>query len=200
MRALCSLVLMLGILFVSQRPAHADWPWGFVKVSCIPEISYFSIQRFTVMNIPHSGAYLDGQGLPRPEVAEALRHREGLFDSSQYLKDHPYTCKIPDTRTHYDQSRPAFEVTVTGRYNVSPDESDYSHMLDEVVVLLNGQKIGTMGLNPYGLGVDDDTISVAPNGVGIATTVCSLPTDPLSQKADDPKTLKCVDKLANLTP
>ncbi len=155
--------------------AQADEPWSFVQITCAPELSYVSVQRFTVMNPPSPGRYLSGH-VASPAAVRAIQVKYGMFDSES-LKAHPFVCTIPPVPPiqGYDNARPGFAVRVEGRYEKPPDSvSDYAQMLDEVDISLNGRPLGRMGLNPAGIEIGPDTVSVAPNGVGLTVIVCEI--------------------------
>ena len=175
MRTIVAILSVAAAVFVTKA-ARADWPWGFVQVTCIPELSYFSIQRFTIYNIPKGGPYLTAGALPSNSINNRMHEHYGVYDNSQYLEKHPVTCTIPPVLHAWDSPKNyfGFTVKIVGRYNVSPEESDYSHMLDEVDILVDGKQVGTMGLNPYGLGLDQDLIQVNPNGIGTQLYKCSI--------------------------
>jgi hypothetical protein len=164
--ALCA----LGVSLAAAQPAHADEPWGFVQITCAPELGYFAIRRFVIMNVPHKGPYLTEGFVPAPEVVAGVEHKYGIFESNG-LQAHPFECVIPAPKSDWEATRPGFTVRVVGHLDKDSQESSYCRIRDHVEVVFNGKSIGFIGLNPcrsYTL----DSIAIAHDGVGLAITKC----------------------------
>lgn len=141
----------------SVHSAHADEAWSFVQITCAPELGYFSIHRFFVMNPPYMGPYLT-EGLEAgPAVVAALQRKNGIFDSES-LRDNPFDCSIPAVQAvqGWHDSRPGYEVRVVGHVDkISDLISPYTE------VFLQGKSLGNISLNGGG---NIDSIEVWNDG------------------------------------
>ncbi len=182
-RFLNSIGLCIALNIMGTSAAVADEPWAFVQITCAPQISYFAIQRFTVMNIPFNGPYLTHGLNACPDAIAQLEREHQIFDS-RGLRDRPYTCVIPAIPSNYGgkptDARPGFTIRVVGHYDEKGNnEAIYHRMItDDVEIILNGKSIGDMRLNDYGQNFGPDTVSVAPDGVGLTTTICTISDTP----------------------
>src|ERR1700752_3341172 len=135
---------MLRTLFalcaLQAAPARADEPWQFVQVTCVKELGYFAIRRFTVMNLPKMGPYL-AEGLdPGPAAAEAVR-RHSIFDAGD-IKDRPIECEIaplPAILGWGGRARPGFKVRVIGHLDRDSNETSYCRIANHVEVFVDGK-------------------------------------------------------------
>jgi hypothetical protein len=171
LRALaCAAGLSAASAISGSRPALADEPWGFVQITCVPELGYFSIRRFVVMNLPRKGPYLT-EGLdPGPAAVATLERKSGIFDSAG-LQAHAFECSIPAVTNSWGGPRPGFTARVVGHLDKNSQESSYCRIRDDAEVIFNGQSVGIIGMNPcrwYTL----DSIGIAHDGQSLAITKC----------------------------
>lgn len=178
-RAAC---LTAYMLICTSTTAFADFPSSFVEVRCIPQLSYFSVHRFTIMNLPLNGRYRDKQGQPLASVAKRLS--EGGILTEKTALAQPYTCKIPPIKLEVgsDNFRPGYEIRLEGVIEHPSGVDSYRRMTDDIRVRLNGEVIGKIGLNPYSGGSGDERIEISPNGLAEGRTltvkVCSVAGEP----------------------
>jgi len=164
----CFLVSLLLISSSSVDSAHADEAWSFVQITCAPELGYFSIRRFFVMDLPHMGPYLT-EGLdPGATVVAALQRKNGIFDSKS-LQDNPFDCSIPSVQAvqGWGDGHPGFEVRVVGHLDkISDMISPYTE------VFLQGKGLGNIFLNGGG---NIDSIEVWYDGALEVRTCREIP-------------------------
>jgi hypothetical protein len=162
----CFLASLLLISSSAVHSAHADEAWSFVQITCAPELGYFSIRRFFVMDLPHMGPYLT-EGLdPSPTVVAALQRKNGIFDSES-LRDNPFDCSIPSFQVTpgWNEGRPGYEVRVVGHLDkISDMISPYTE------VFLQGKGLGNIFLNGGG---NIDSIEVWYD-VALAVRTCRI--------------------------
>jgi hypothetical protein len=142
----CFLALVMMLFVGVVHPAHADEGWGFVQITCAPELGYFAIRRFFVMDLPHMGPYLTEGLNPGPDVVAALQRNNGIFDSER-LQSHPFDCSIPSFRATqgWNNGRPGYQARVVGHLDKVADViSPYAE------VFLQGKHLGNIFLNGGG--------------------------------------------------
>jgi hypothetical protein len=141
--------LWLGAL-ANSSAAFADTFNDYVQVTCAPEIGYFAIRRFGVMNLPHDVARRIGKS-PGTTITE-----HGIYDVFQ-LKAAPVECNLrvglgseePEWKTGEPK---LIRLRVTGFYDDNNGATTSYHLIVEYVeVSLEGKKVGELSLNPYGL-------------------------------------------------
>jgi hypothetical protein len=139
-------VLSLTIA-LSVRPLRADEAWSFVQITCAPELGYFSIRRFFVMDLPHMGPYLTEGHDPGRAVVTALQRKYGIFDSGG-LQANPFECSIPQFQAVQGwggDDHPGFKVRVVGHLDKIEDMiSPYT------TVSLQEKSLGNIYLNGGG--------------------------------------------------
>jgi hypothetical protein len=131
---------------LSVRPLRADEAWSFVQITCAPELGYFSIRRFFVMDLPNMGPYLTEGLNPGRAAVAALQRKNGIFDSES-LRDNPFDCSIPSVQAvqGWGDGHPGYEVRVVGHIDkVSDLISPYT------TVFLQGKSLGNIFLNGGG--------------------------------------------------
>ena len=172
MRASLFACILLA-LAAAPPPARADEPWQFVQVTCVKELGYFAVRRFTVMNLPKKGPYLT-EGLdPGPAAVEAVR-RHNIFDAGD-IKDRPIDCEIaplPAIMGWGARDRPGFKVKVIGHLDRDSNETSYCRIANHVEVFVDNKRIGGIGLNPCA-GNLTESINVAHNGVENDVEICT---------------------------
>lgn len=144
----CVLALSLLLIIWANTPAEADELWGFVQITCTPELGYFSIRRFFVLDPPHKGPYLTEGLEPGPSAVSALQLKYGIFDSGN-LKNNPFECSIPPVKgaPGWNESRPGYKVRVVGHLDKNSQESDYHLIADNAEVYLQNASLGLLVLN-----------------------------------------------------
>jgi hypothetical protein len=172
----------------ASRAARADEPRSFVQITCAPELGYFSIRRFTIMNVPPKGPYLTEGFEPATEVVIGVEHKYGIFES-EGLQARPFECSIPALSAipGWERARHGFTVRVLGHLDKDSQETSYCRIRDDAEVVFNGKSIGLIGLNPCRSAVLD-SIEIAHDGVGLAITKCEVPYD---SSLDDKGHLTC---------
>jgi hypothetical protein len=169
MRSTLLLILAIGVALLTGGPALSDEPWGFVQITCAPELRYFAIRRFVMMNPPFKGQYLT-EGLdPGPAVVSALETKYGIFDSKR-LKEQPFECAIPRFEPN---ARPGFKVRIIGHLDENSAQTSYCRIVDDVEIFLDGRRIALMGLNPCGFASGPDLLEIN-GGIQLLITICSL--------------------------
>jgi hypothetical protein len=170
------LSLLTGMVLASPGRANADWPWHFARITCVPELGYFSIRKLVILNLPKMGPYLTEGDTPSPGVVRALQDKYGIFDSVA-LSAHPVTCTIPhlDAVPGWEQERPGFEVRIVGHWDKERNDqvSSYCMMVDNAEVLVNGKSIGSILLNPCENGLTLLSVEVYHSGVELSIRTCS---------------------------
>jgi hypothetical protein len=118
----CFLAALLLVFSSAFHPAHADEAWSFVQITCAPELGYFSIRRFFVMDLPHMGPYLTEGQDPGRAVVAALQRKNGIFDSKS-LQDNPFDCSIPAVQAvqGWGDGHPGYEVRIVGHIDKVSD-------------------------------------------------------------------------------
>jgi hypothetical protein len=121
--------VLLVLIMLCALPANvrADTNWGFVQITCAPEISYFAVRRFQVYNLPNMGPYLSEGLSPGEAQIEALQKKYGIY-SSYDLSKHPYECVIPPIKPVPGWSPHetiGFTIRVVG--NIDADDSKTSY-------------------------------------------------------------------------
>jgi hypothetical protein len=170
--ALIILAAVLGFL----PAASADEVWGFVRVTCAPELGFFSIQRFAMTNLPHGGPYLTRDGDQRPDVVTSLENTQGIYDSGG-LKARPFSCAIPALPPTIDApatNRVGFRVRVVGHLDTSSPIGSYATIIDDAEVIVSDKRLAIMGLNPYGLARGADLIEIKRDGQEILVRTCTV--------------------------
>lgn len=142
-------VLPLLLLFVGAiHSARADEVWDFAQITCVPELGYFSIRRFSILDLPHMGPYLTEGLEPGPVVVKALKRKYGIFDSES-LQANPFECSIPEVQAvqGWGDGHPGYNVRVVGHLDKNSQESDYHMIADNAEVFLHGKSLGFVVLN-----------------------------------------------------
>jgi hypothetical protein len=71
--------LSSAALFSAAATATADNLYGFVQITCAPEIGYFSIRKFQIYNLPHKGPFLTEGLSPGRSPIATLQQGAGKF-------------------------------------------------------------------------------------------------------------------------
>ncbi len=171
-------LLALVTLCTLPTGARADTNWGFVQITCAPEISYFAVRRFQVYNLPNMGPYLT-EGLTAGEAqTETLRKKYGIY-SSYDLSKHPYECVIPPIKPVLGWSpreTVGFTVKVVGNIDTDDSKTSYRQITDNAEVFLEGKSIGRLHLNPYGFRGGTSSIEISSGASpDLVQIVCALP-------------------------
>jgi hypothetical protein len=171
------LLTLVGICVLSDS-TRADENWGFVQITCAPEISYFAIRRFQIYNPPNMGPYLS-EGLTAGEAQiEALQKKYGIYDSSS-LSKHPYECVIPPIKPVPGWSphpTNGFTAKVVGNVETDDTKTSYREIIDNVEVFLNGNSLNKLHLNPYGFTSGTSSIEISAGAQpDLVQIVCALP-------------------------
>jgi hypothetical protein len=140
--------------------ARADWPFSFVQITCAPPLQYVSVRRLWIYNL---------QDRVDPKTIVEAEHRYGLF-TSESLKSRPQICVIPS----WIEGRGAISLIAKGEIKGGPDEMSYRRITNEVQVLAYGKLVATIGMNPYGISVGDDSVEIFANGPGVTIRKCSI--------------------------
>lgn len=166
------LVLGLGL-----GSAEADEIYGFVQSTCAPEIGYFSIRRFQLINLPHDRFPLDRT----PEAVSrlsALGARYGIFDSV-LLQSTPLECDLPVNVPPRNGTggRPVVKVRVAGVYDDNNGQATSERQISDYVEVFAGSAlVGRLFLNASGFIADGtDLIEIAGNGLTLEARLCSRP-------------------------
>jgi hypothetical protein len=171
------LIVALGIASSSTVQAHADEPWFFAQITCVPELGYFSIRKILIMNLPHGGPYLSNGFMepPSQRVVSTLEEKNRIYDS-RGLSARPSTCTAPHLAAipGSEREREGFEVKVVG-HNEKPDdnESSYCRMVDNAEVVVNGKSLGLLVLNPCENAPTLVSVEIAHDGVELAVRRCT---------------------------
>jgi hypothetical protein len=142
--SLLLVVLLLYAGYPSIHTAHADDLYYFAQVTCAPELGYFSIRRFLILDLPSKGPYLTEGLEPGPAAVAALQRKYGIFDSKG-LQDDPFECSLPPVQAApgwEPKSRPAYKIRVVGHFDQSSGTT-----IAYVQVFLDGKSIGYILLN-----------------------------------------------------
>ena len=140
--------------------SSADEVYGFVQITCAPELGYFSIHRFQIYNLAHGGPYLTDGSRPTAQTAQDTQRKYGIFRSRD-LKEIPFECTIPRFKLIDEPGEMAgFSVKVIGHLDENSDETSYSRISDDAEVFLNGKSIALMGLNPHGFVVGTSSLAM----------------------------------------
>jgi hypothetical protein len=83
------LLLSIATAAPFGRAAVADDALGFVQITCAPELSYLSVRRFFIMNVPSKADRFD----PDPAVVAAVERNYGIFQSAG-LQKRPFECSV----------------------------------------------------------------------------------------------------------
>lgn len=142
------LASLLLLAIEAIHPAHADEAWGFAQITCAPELGYFSIRRFFVIDPPHKGPYLTEGLEPSAAAVSTLQRKYGIFDSGSLQAD-PFECSIPSlpAAPGWNQGRSGYKVRVVGHLDKNSRESDYHRIADNAEVFLQGTRLGLVVLN-----------------------------------------------------
>ena len=161
------------------RSAEADEIYGFVQSTCAPEIGYFSIRRFQLINLPHDHPY----GFPLSQTPEALSRlsalgaRYGIYDSG-LLRSTPLECdlpvNVPPPRSGTG-GRPVVKVRVVGVYDDNNGQATSERQISDYVEVFAGSaSVGRLFLTSYGFIADGtDLIEIAGNGLRLEARLCS---------------------------
>lgn len=173
----------LLLLCVLSTGVRADELWGFVQITCAPEISYFSVRRFQIYNPPSMGPYLS-EGLSAGEAQiEALQKKYGIY-SSDSLSKHPFECVIPPIKPilGWDATlTPGYTARVVGHVDTDDSKTSYRQMVNNAEVFLNGKPIGALHLNPYGLTHGTSSVEISSGAQpDLVQIVCALPDDTIT--------------------
>jgi hypothetical protein len=168
----------LLILGLGLGSAEADEVYGFVQSTCAPEIVYFSIRRFQLINLPHDQPY----GFPLSRTPEALSRlsalgaRYGIYDSG-LLQSTPLECDLlanvpPRSGTG---GRPIEKVRVVGVYDGNNGQATSERQVEDYVEVFAGSAlVGRLFLNSAGFIADGtDLIEIAGNGLTLEARLCS---------------------------
>jgi hypothetical protein len=142
----CFLASLLLVFSSAFHSSHANEAWSFVQITCAPELGYFSIRRFFVMDLPNMGPYLTEGLNPGRAAVAALQRKNGIFDSES-LRDSPFDCSIPAVQAvqGWGDGHSGYEVRVVGHIDkVSDLISPYT------TVFLQGKSLGNIFLNGGG--------------------------------------------------
>jgi hypothetical protein len=145
--------LMVLFSVGTVHSVHADEAWDFVQITCAPELGYFSIRRFFVMNLPSKGPYLT-EGLdPGPAAVATLQRKNGIFDAKS-LQDNPAECAIPavSATQGWNDGRPSYSARVVG----------HLYKIDDLIspvaeVFFQGKSLGNIYTNGGGSIVSIET-------------------------------------------
>lgn len=142
----CLLISLLLLGLGAMSSAHADEPWYFAHITCVPELGYFSIRRFFVMDLPNKGPYLTEGLEPGPAAVADLQRKYGIFDSKG-LQDHPFECFIPSVKATrgWSQGRPGYKIQVVGHLDKYPAEPDI--LVPWLEVFVQDKSAGSIYLN-----------------------------------------------------
>ena len=181
MRSCVKFTLLVAMMVCGQsNSVRADELWGFVQITCAPEISYFAVKRFQIYNPPHKGPYLS-EGLSAGQAQiEALQKKYGIYTSDS-LSKHPFECVIPPIKPvpGWDASLTrGYTAKVAGHVNSDDSKTSYRQIIDNVEVFLDGKSVGTLGLNPYGFTVGTSSVEISSGQQpDLIQIVCALPED-----------------------
>jgi hypothetical protein len=163
--------------------AQADELFGFVQITCAPEIGYFAIRRFEISDLPHGGPFLTDGRHAGNAALQALQKKHGIYTSGG-LMEHPFECAIPAVKPASgsgSSTLSGFVARVVGHLDQNSQESTYKKIVDDAEVLLDGRSIATLGLNPYGFTVGTSSIEIAQGQPDLVKIECSLPNEILSE-------------------
>jgi hypothetical protein len=173
---------LLGLLILGPGlgSAQADELYGFVQSTCVPEIGYFSIRRFQLVNLPHEHPY----AFPLSRTPEALSRlsalgaRYGIYDSG-LLQSRPLECDLPVNVPPRSGTggRPVVKVRVVGVYDDNNGQATSERQIKDYVDVFAGSAlVGRLFLNSYGFAAyGTDLIEIAGNGLRLEANLCSRP-------------------------
>jgi hypothetical protein len=178
------LLLCIAAASFISASARADEQWSWVQITCAPELSLFSIHRFSVIDPPQLGR----------EAVAILQQKYGAYDSKS-LKYHPLTCTIPPvpalSGTH--DPIPGYTIKVLGHLDENSNATSLRMIADDAEIFLDGISLGVMGLNQYSAGIGPDWIKVtALNGIaaGFYIETCTIEDAPNPPDVDRRLTCK----------
>jgi hypothetical protein len=174
-----------SLLALGASTTRADTVSGLVQITCIPELHYFAIRRFSIENVTPTDGVGRGAADPRTAVTEQRYH---VFDSL-VLKRHPQECEMPAERSSDHHFYPEIHVRVTGQFDEHSEALSYRFIRDEAEVAYQGKIIATLGLNPYNLESGTESVEVAGNGLTVTIRTCGLTT---SEEDTDNESIQCV--------
>jgi hypothetical protein len=172
-------ILLAATTFCALRSgARADEQWGFVQITCAPEISYFAVKRFQIYNPPNMGPYLS-EGLSAGEAQiKTLQKKYGIY-SSDSLSKHPFECVIPPIKpvpgwgAHVASG---FTAKVVGHIDTDDTKTSYRQIIDNVEVFRDGNSVSKLHLNPYGFTVGTSSVEISSGTQpDLIQIVCALP-------------------------
>lgn len=178
-RNLCLLLTVAALSLSRPDESAADTLWGFVQITCAPEIGYFSVRRFQVPDLPEKGPYLTEGLTPGPEAVAALQHKYGIYDS-KVLKEHPFKCSIPAQKLEPGWNISAttgFSVQVDGHLDENSEETTYARIRDDAEVFLNNKSVALLPLNPWGFTKEVSTLEISQVGLELRVYKCSVEPD-----------------------
>jgi hypothetical protein len=165
------------ILAVDLKFAEADEIYGFVQITCAPEIGYFSARRFQLINLPHDHPY----GFPVTVTPEALSRlsslgaRYGIYDSV-LLQTSPLECALPVNVPAQSGSTesPIAKIRVVGVFDDDNGQATSERQIkDYVEVFVGNALVGRLFLNSYGFIADGtDLIDIAGDGLRLRVGLC----------------------------
>lgn len=77
-------LLIWAVLLVLPQQARADSQWDAIHFTCIPDLSYFSLETLRLEDVEPKNA----------EVAKQLESQNGLYEPKNLLGN-PYKCVLP---------------------------------------------------------------------------------------------------------
>jgi hypothetical protein len=170
-------VFSIALPVMDPKPATADEIYGFVQITCAPEIGYFAARRFQLINLPHDHPY----GFPFSRTPEALARlsslgvRYGIYDSI-LLQTRPLECDLPvnvspPTGT---QENPIANIRVVGVFDDDNGHATSERQIaDYVEVFVGKTPVGRLFLNSYGFISDGtDSIELVGNGLSLRIIFC----------------------------
>ncbi|HTZ80907.1 MAG TPA: hypothetical protein VMC10_23545 [Stellaceae bacterium] len=174
------LIAALALASGMPKAARADEFYGFVQSTCAPEIGYFSIRRFQLVNLPHGHPY----GFPDSRTPDALSRlsalgtQYGIYDSIS-LREAPLECDLSVNLSQREGATPGTNVKVraVGVYDGDNGHASSERQISDYVEIFAGRSlVGRLFLDAYGFSSDGtDLIEIASNGLTLEATVCSRP-------------------------
>ena len=165
------------ILCTLSAGAHSDELFGFVQITCAPEISYFAVKRFQISNLPHMGPFLsEGLRAGQPKI-HILQQKYGIYTSAS-LSEHAFECVIPPVKPVPGWSprlTSGYTARVVGHVDTNSEKTTYRQIVDEAEIFLNDKSIAKLWLNPYGFTSGTNSIEISSGQPNLTEVECTLP-------------------------
>ena len=84
--------LALMIMLCLAAPARAEETWDGIKITCLADLDYFSIEPIGIPLTHEMQNVMDNEA-KASEATERLKSTSGIYTAKSML-DHPYTCKL----------------------------------------------------------------------------------------------------------